>query len=42
MPSGLVTWMKAWIEITRHYFALALDVLIITLVVLAWVKRREL
>ncbi|MFC0130298.1 COX15/CtaA family protein [Ralstonia solanacearum] len=42
MPSGPVTWMKAWIEMTHRYFALALGVLIITLVVLAWVKRREL
>ena len=42
MPSGPVTWMKAWIEMTHRYFALALGVLIITLVVLAWVRRREL
>ncbi|WP_199027656.1 heme A synthase [Ralstonia sp. ASV6] len=42
MPSGPVTWMKAWIEMTHRYFALALGVLIITLVVLAWVKRKEL
>ncbi|MDO3507135.1 COX15/CtaA family protein [Ralstonia nicotianae] len=42
MPSGPVTWMKAWIEMTHRYFALALGVLIITLVVLAWAKRREL
>ncbi|AXV78083.1 MULTISPECIES: COX15/CtaA family protein [Ralstonia solanacearum species complex] len=42
MPSGPVTWMKAWIEMTHRYFALALGVLIITLVVLAWTKRREL
>jgi cytochrome c oxidase assembly protein subunit 15 len=42
MPSGPVTWMKAWIEMTHRYFALALGVLIITLVVLAWLKRKEL
>ncbi|CAJ0796233.1 Heme A synthase [Ralstonia condita] len=42
MPSGPVTWMKAWIEMTHRYLALALGVLIITLVVLAWVKRKEL
>ncbi|AOE88508.1 COX15/CtaA family protein [Ralstonia pseudosolanacearum] len=42
MPSGPVTWMKAWIEMTHRYFALALGVLIITLVVLAWARRREL
>ncbi|CAJ0692566.1 COX15/CtaA family protein [Ralstonia mannitolilytica] len=42
MPSGPVTWMKAWIEMTHRYFAMAVGVLIITLVVVAWVKRREL
>ncbi|WP_426396764.1 COX15/CtaA family protein [Ralstonia sp. R-29] len=42
MPSGPVTWMKAWIEMTHRYFAMAVGVLIITLVVVAWAKRREL
>jgi cytochrome c oxidase assembly protein subunit 15 len=34
--------MKAWIEMVHRYFAMAVGVLIITLMVLAWVKRREL
>ena len=42
MPSGPVTWMKAWIEMTHRYFAMAVGVLIITLVVVAWVKRKDL
>jgi len=42
LPSGPVTLMKAWIEMTHRYFAMAVGVLIISLMVLAWVKRREL
>ena len=42
LPSGPVTHMKAWIEMVHRYFAMAVGVLIITLMVLAWVKRREL
>lgn len=42
LPSGPVTLAKAWIEMVHRYFAMAVGVLIITLVVLAWVKRREL
>ncbi|MBP0600069.1 COX15/CtaA family protein [Herbaspirillum sp. LeCh32-8] len=36
MPSGPVTWSKAWIEMTHRYFAMAVGVLIIVLMVLAW------
>ncbi|KDP88669.1 COX15/CtaA family protein [Cupriavidus basilensis] len=42
LPSGPVTITKAWIEMIHRYFAMAVGVLIITLMVLAWVKRREL
>ncbi|WP_367394824.1 heme A synthase [Cupriavidus sp. Agwp_2] len=42
LPSGPVTLMKAWIEMIHRYFAMAVGVLIIALMVLAWVKRREL
>ena len=42
LPSGPVTLAKARIEMVHRYFAMAVGVLIITLVVLAWVKRREL
>jgi len=36
MPTGPVTWSKAWIEMTHRYFAMAVGVLIIALMVLAW------
>ncbi|CAG2151968.1 Heme A synthase [Cupriavidus campinensis] len=42
LPSGPVTLAKAWIEMIHRYFAMAVGVLIISLMVLAWVKRREL
>ncbi|WP_011296512.1 COX15/CtaA family protein [Cupriavidus necator] len=42
LPSGPVTLAKAWIEMIHRYFAMAVGVLIITLMVLAWVKRKEL
>ncbi len=42
MPSGPVTWAKAWIEMIHRYFAMAVGVLIIALMVLAWAKRRQL
>lgn len=42
MPSGPVTFVKAWIEMIHRYFAMAVGVLIIALVVLAWTRRREL
>lgn len=42
MPSGPVTLAKAWIEMLHRYFAMAVGVLIIALMVLAWTKRREL
>ncbi|MBV8625347.1 MAG: COX15/CtaA family protein [Herbaspirillum sp.] len=36
MPTGPVTWAKAWIEMTHRYFAMAVGVLIIVLMVVAW------
>ncbi|WP_343587614.1 COX15/CtaA family protein [Herbaspirillum sp.] len=36
MPTGPVTWSKAWIEMTHRYFAMAVGVLIIALMVIAW------
>lgn len=42
LPSGPVTLVKAWIEMIHRYFAMAVGVLIISLMVLAWVRRREL
>lgn len=42
MPTGPVTWMKAWIEMLHRYFAMAVGALILALTVLAWAKRRQL
>jgi cytochrome c oxidase assembly protein subunit 15 len=36
MPTGPVTWAKAWIEMIHRYFAMAVGVLIIVLMVAAW------
>ncbi|VVD60646.1 cytochrome C oxidase subunit I [Pandoraea horticolens] len=42
LPTGPVTFVKAWIEMIHRYFAMSVGVLIIVLMVMAWVKRREL
>ncbi|WDZ95526.1 COX15/CtaA family protein [Herbaspirillum sp. WKF16] len=36
MPTGPVTWGKAWIEMTHRYLAMAVGVLIIALMAIAW------
>lgn len=36
MPTGPVTWSKAWIEMIHRYFAMAVGVLIIVMMVIAW------
>lgn len=41
MPTGPVTMMKAWIEMAHRYFAMAVGVLIIALMVQAWMRWRE-
>ena len=41
MPTGPVTWVKAWIEMIHRYLAMMVGVLIIALTVLAWRKRRN-
>ncbi|PUA17385.1 heme A synthase [Glaciimonas sp. PCH181] len=38
MPTGPVTVVKAWIEMTHRYFAMGVGVLIIGLMVVAWIK----
>ena len=40
MPTGPVTRVKAWIEMIHRYFAMAVGVLIIALMVLAWRRWR--
>ncbi len=42
MPTGPVTWMKAWIEMLHRYFAMAVGALSVTLALRAWTRRREL
>lgn len=41
MPTGPVTMMKAWIEMAHRYFAMAVGVLIIVLMIQAWRRWRE-
>lgn len=41
MPTGPVTVMKAWIEMIHRYLAMAIGVLIISLMVIAWRKWRQ-
>ena len=36
MPTGPVTWTKAWIEMVHRYFAMTVGILVITLTVIAW------
>lgn len=41
MPTGPVTVAKAWIEMIHRYLAMAVGVLIITLLIVAWRKWRQ-
>ncbi len=41
-PSGPVTHTKAWIEMIHRYLATGVGVLILTLAVSSWLRRREL
>ena len=41
MPTGPVTVMKAWIEMIHRYLAMAIGVLIISTMVIAWRKWRQ-
>ena len=42
MPSGPVTWSKAWIEMVHRYLAMTVGVLILVGAVFSWVERRRL
>ena len=42
MPTGPVTWHKAWIEMIHRYLAMLVGVLILTLAVFAWRNERTL
>lgn len=41
MPTGPVTFTKAWIEMLHRYFAMGVGVLITVLMALAWVRRAR-
>src|SRR5574340_1253977 len=41
MPTGPVTAMKAWIEMIHRYLAMAIGVLIISIMAIAWRKWRQ-
>ena len=42
MPTGPVTFSKAWIEMIHRYLATAVGVLILVLAVQSWMQRRRL
>jgi cytochrome c oxidase assembly protein subunit 15 len=42
MPTGPVTLSKAWIEMLHRYFAMAVGLLLITMLIWSWVQRRVL
>ncbi|MBI3369768.1 MAG: COX15/CtaA family protein [Burkholderiales bacterium] len=42
LPSGPVTWSKAWIEMIHRYLAMTVGVLILAMAIVAWRARRSL
>ena len=42
MPNGPVTHTKAWIEMIHRYLATGVGVLLLTLALTSWLRRREL
>ena len=42
LPSGPVTWGKAWIEMIHRYLAMTVGVLILVMAATAWRGRRQL
>ena len=42
MPTGPVTFSKAWIEMIHRYLAMTVGTLIVVLTVASWVRRRDL
>jgi cytochrome c oxidase assembly protein subunit 15 len=41
LPSGPVTWSKAWIEMIHRYLAMTVGVLILVMAVVSWLERRR-
>jgi cytochrome c oxidase assembly protein subunit 15 len=42
MPTGPVTFSKAWIEMVHRYLATAVGVLILVLALVSWIERKRL
>jgi heme a synthase len=42
MPTGPVTFTKAWIEMIHRYLATAVGVLILVMAIVSWMERRRL
>lgn len=42
LPTGPVTWSKAWIEMIHRYLAMTVGVLIMVMTAVAWARRRTL
>ena len=42
MPSGPVTWSKAWIEMIHRYLAMTVGALIVVMMLASWRARRSL
>lgn len=42
MPTGPVTFTKAWIEMIHRYLAMTVGALILVMAVASWLRRREL
>jgi heme a synthase len=42
MPTGPVTWSKAWIEMIHRYLAMTVGALILVMAAFSWVERRRL
>jgi len=42
LPSGPVTWSKAWIEMIHRYLAMTVGVLILVTAAVSWAERRRL
>ncbi|MCD6026192.1 MAG: heme synthase [Solimicrobium sp.] len=41
MPDGPVTHFKAWVEMIHRYLAMAVGILILAQMVIAWIKRKQ-
>lgn len=42
LPTGPVTWSKAWIEMIHRYLAMTVGLLILVMAAVSWVDRRHL